>query len=159
MRRKLLPDLIIRHTDAKKSQSMRRAGERLSHLNQLNTIHLNRTPIKSVQKDTRYARSPLRRDRTVLVVDDFCTNGYSLEAARLNIMRTGAEVICVSWLKTINTDYLELIPSSNWDPYSPIKHDSLPGHIQRHSYGEAVAENRAASEVDEKFRAFCNWRW
>jgi len=160
-RKKLLPDLIVRHTTARKSQRVRRAGGRLSHLDQLNTICLNATPIRNRQTGSRYVRSPLRRGKTVLVVDDFCTQGYSLDAARLYIAQTGAQAILVSWLRTINSDYLQLMPRADvsWNPYEPQEFETLPGGTKRHPYRGTVAEDEAASEVDEKFDRFCSWSW
>ena len=66
-----------------------------------------------------YVQSPLRPGRFVLVVDDFCTQGNSFEAARAYVERTGARAICLGWLKTINTDYLKIAdPPGIVDPYA-----------------------------------------
>ncbi len=155
---RFLPDLIIRHTDAKKLQAARTAGTHVSHLDQLNTICLNPNPMKNLDQSMKYKKSPLKKGKTVLVIDDFCTRGYSLEAARLNIMQTGARVICVSWLKTINTGYEEIKDKKSWNPYTPQVH-TKPKNINVHSYYGAIAEKSAADEVDEKFKRFCAWEW
>jgi hypothetical protein len=104
LRKKYLPDLIIRHTLAPKSQTVRMQGSAVDPLDQLNTIHLNRNPTKNTKGD-RYVSSPLGPGKTILVVDDICTEGNAFEAARAYIESTGAKVICLAWLKTIKRDY------------------------------------------------------
>ena len=76
-----LPDLINRHHASVKSQTATAAQK--TFLNQLNTLHLNRYP-------RRYDRPPNKgalnlKTSTFLVVDDFCTNGRSLDVARAYI--------------------------------------------------------------------------
>lgn len=104
VRKKYLPDLILRHKTALKSQTARNTGQAVDITNQLSTIHLNRLPKKGVDQAS-YAKPPILRDRTILVVDDFCTAGNSFEGARAFIEAAGARMIALSWLKTINTDY------------------------------------------------------
>jgi hypothetical protein len=118
LQRRHLPNLILRHTAARKSQTARTSGLVVDHLNQLNMIHLNKHPVKDKQGRT-YVSSPLKAGKTVLVVDDFCTEGNSFEAARAYIERTGARTICLCWLKTINSDYRVITKApSIVDPYA-----------------------------------------
>ncbi|MFM5035102.1 phosphoribosyltransferase [Aeromonas media] len=102
-RKGYLHNLIERHTTAQKSQTARNKGIAIDHHNQINTITLTRLPIKNYSQ--QYTNPPLRRGKTVLLVDDICTKGYSLDAARKYIERTGARTIMVSWLKTINPTF------------------------------------------------------
>lgn len=151
-----IPDLIIRHTTALKSQTARNSGQQLSHLNQLNTINLNRNPSRS--PTVKYKNSPLGRNKTVLLVDDICTNGYSLEAARAYIQQTGAKVIMAAWLKTINTDIHELAKTASFDPYKPTRFILSPIR-KSHSYRENLVDHMAPTELTRSFNSYTNWNW
>lgn len=150
-----LRDLIVRHTDAPKSQTDRTGA---SHYRQLNTIHVNRSPLKSLG-NTRYKNSPLRGGRTVLVVDDFCTAGYSLEAARNYIEQTGASVICATFLKTINTDYRQLTRLKRFNPYTPNRFKDDDGRIAVHTYRSHIVDRAAPGELTEALRRYDEWDW
>lgn len=151
-----IPDLIIRHTTALKSQNARNAGQAISHINQLNSIHLNPTPSKT--STSKYVRSPLTRGKTVLLVDDICTNGYSLESARTFIEQTGANVIMVSWLKTINTDIHQLNEFNKFDPYMANKFLAAP--VRRlHTYRDNIVDHEAPVELTLAFSSYTNWQW
>lgn len=155
-RKNYLPDLIVRHTTAQKSQTARNSGKALDHLNQLNTIVLNRAPMRSSTE--RYKNPPLGKGKTVLVIDDICTKGYSLESARTFIEKTGSAVIMVSWLKTINTDIEELAPYGKFDPYKPAHFKDA--RIQKvHSYRRNIVDSLAPEELTEIFRSYTNWEW
>ncbi len=107
-------DLFVRHTPAVDSGEARVRGE--GHLinfpNQSNTVRLNED----------------RRDRIegkrVLVVDDFETQGYSMECARNLLMQAGAaDVLCVSVSKYQKPRQV-VTPAEgySWDPYLPTTH-------------------------------------
>ncbi|WP_261326969.1 phosphoribosyltransferase [Rhizobium leguminosarum] len=93
LRASYLVDLVERHAPAQKSQTARQQGIALDHGNQLSTIRLRRDPLKPGQLGGRYKASPLKPGKTVLVVDDILTEGFSLEAARAFVKATGADVI------------------------------------------------------------------
>src|SRR3546814_7714469 len=78
--------------------------------NQLNTIRLNPAPVRGVGGKP-YKSPPARGGKRILVVDDICTEGNSFEAARAYLRAAGAQAVCVSWLKTINTDYRAVSPA------------------------------------------------
>lgn len=155
-RKNYLPDLIIRHTTAMKSQTARNSGKALDHLNQLNTIVLNRAPMRSATE--RYKNPPLGKGKAVLVIDDICTKGYSLESARTYIEQTGSSVIMVSWLKTINTDIEELAPYEKFDPYKPTQFGGAKVS-KVHSYRNNIVDYLAPEELKEIFRSYTNWDW
>jgi hypothetical protein len=158
LQRRFLPDLIIRHTAAMKSQSARVAGKSVDHLNQLNTIHLNKYPLKD-KRGGRYVQSPLRPGRSVRVVDDFCTQGNSFEAARAYVERTGARAICLGWLKTINTDYLKIAdPPGIVDPYAPNHFAKSPKQVAQ-SYHSAIRNSSAMSNLQVIFKSYYKWEW
>jgi hypothetical protein len=86
------PDLIVRHKISIKSQTA--AAAQKTFLNQLNTLHLNRHP-------RHYERAPYKtpiylRDKHVLVVDDFCTNGRSLDVAEHTSRLPEAALFCLA---------------------------------------------------------------
>ena len=113
-RKQYAEDLFVRHKLAIDSGEARTRGE--GHLvnfpNQSNTVCLNGE----------------RRDRiegkTVLVVDDFETQGYSMECARNLLMQAGAaDVLCVSVSKYQKPRQV-ITPAEgySWDPYLPTTH-------------------------------------
>jgi hypoxanthine phosphoribosyltransferase len=109
-----LHDLIERHTTATKSQTARNQGIVFDHHNQFNTIKLNKLPTKNY--GNVYKNAPLKRGKTVLLVDKICTKGWSLEAARKFVEGTGSKTIMITWLKTINTDIQTIVATPKFDP-------------------------------------------
>ena len=155
-RKKYLKDLIIRHTTAQKSAYARSEGRKLDHLNQINTIKLNPYPLQSEEK--RYKNCPLKQGKTVLLIDDFCTQGYSLEAARVYVEQTGAKAICLSLLKTISRDYERIDKIDKFSPFQPNQFHSL-GHIIRHPYKNYISNPSAHEEIGSKLSAYDQWQW
>ena len=82
----------------------------LDHATQLNSIHLTQKPSRYGAKP--YATSPFTKPRSVLVVDDFTTEGYGLDSARayLRSVSTVRDIILVSFLRFPNRDLHELHP-------------------------------------------------
>jgi hypoxanthine phosphoribosyltransferase len=156
-RKKFFPDLVVRHTTATKSATTRAAGGSVDHDNQLNTIRVN----KAIQKGKGevYKSFPIARGKTVLLVDDFCTRGYSLEAGRLFLAQTGASVICMSWLKTINSDYTRLVGVPNFDPYTPRTFAIKDANLRTYPYRDFISDPYAPEEIDNKLRAYDTWKW
>jgi hypothetical protein len=155
-RKKFLPDLILRHTTATKLQHARNAGVSVGHKNQLDTIQLNRAPLKSAT--ARYTSSPLGRGKMILLVDDICTRGFSLESARTFIEQTGTGAIMVSWLKTINTNIERLAPFRKFDPYQPTTLEQ-PRVITTYEYKAHLSSRDAPEELDRMLKAYDKWDW
>lgn len=155
-RKAYLPDLITRHTTAVKSQTARNTGVSLDHLNQLNTICLNPHPMGRGNKP--YKASPLGKGKTVLVIDDICTKGYSLEAARVYIEQTGSQVITASWLKTINTDIEVLSSPPKFNPYVPTKFTGA-GVQKTLGYHGNLGNYLAPGELAKRFAEYEDWDW
>jgi len=155
-RKTYIPDLIIRHKKALKSQDARNANVPIDHLNQLNTIKLNKTPRRSAKN--LFKNPPLKRGKTVLLIDDICTRGYSLESARAYIERTGAKVIMASWLKTINTDIETLGAQINFDPYVENTFKSAAKGVI-HGYRANFTDLLAPTELTNQFKAYEDWDW
>lgn len=104
------PNLLIRHRPAVKLAYARRRGEDPGFVDQVNTVHVNGDYRKKM------------RGHEILVVDDFCTEGYSFECAR-NLLLTAeaSRVVCVGfgryhdgyWIQTPSFD------AASWDPFAP----------------------------------------
>lgn len=158
LRKSYLPDLLVRHKRATKSQNARIAGEAVDVTNQLNTVHLNRKPLRNMTGN-RYKSSPTRSGKTVLLVDDFCTQGNSFEAGRALINATGARTICLSWLKTISTDYRAVSPELTVaNPYIPQTIGFSPKTVS-YSYGSAVVSPAAEGSLDALYQRYRSWTW
>jgi hypoxanthine phosphoribosyltransferase len=157
LRKRYLPDLIVRHTTAPKSQTARLQKKEVNPLDQLNTIHLNPSPQKS-QKGDVYASPPLRRAKTVLVVDDICTEGNAFEAARAYIENTGAKAICLGWLKTIRRDYNAFAQIPKLKPYEANLLTSAP---QRNAYwfNQQIRNEHATADLGDVFDRYYKWQW
>ena len=153
-RARYLPDLVQRHTTV---LSSRHHKQQVNHLTHLNSISLNKCPAKGER--STYKTSPLKPGKTVLIVDDFCTRGQSLEAARINLQATGANVVMISWLKTINTDYQQVTTARSLDPYTPTQWREDELQVQTHPYSSALTDETAASELRTKLQQYGAWDW
>jgi hypothetical protein len=152
-----LRDFIIRHIATVPSRTLRNQGRPVNHKRQLDSINLNQFPLKSPDKS--YKRCPVVAGRTVLVIDDICTSGYSLEAARIFVEQTGARVIGMSWLKTINRSYEKIVqPIAKFNPFEANTFDPVAG-IQSYPYNHIITDKYAAEELDQKLRDYQNWTW
>jgi hypoxanthine phosphoribosyltransferase len=159
LRTRYLPDLIVRHSTATKSQSARTSGQTVGHANQIETIRLEKLPTKSKHGE-RYKSPPIRAGKTVLVIDDICTQGNSFEAGRAYIEKTGARSISLAWLKTINTDYEAISgPLPIADPYSKmsIAVGKMPTTI--YHYSSAIKNGAATADLSEIFKRYYGWQW
>lgn len=156
-RKKYLKDLITRHTNAVKSSYARTQGKQLDHLNQLNTINLNSSPIKD-SSGKRYKNCPLQEGKTVLVIDDFCTQGYSLEAARVYIEQTGAKVILLSLLKTINKNYSKADIVKQFSPFQANRFTPIEKTLEYPFY-KHIIEKSADREIRHKLETYDEWKW
>jgi Haloacid dehalogenase-like hydrolase len=153
--KKYLPDLIERHETAEKLASARANNRNtINHLTPINTIKLNEYPMKS--KDNRYKKSPLKKNKTVLVIDDISTQGYSLESARLYIEKTGAKVILLSFLKTIFKEYEKI--ETIGDFQSPFQANTLsPPSIKKYPFWNYVVNKDGYQEIRLKLEEYENW--
>jgi len=155
-RKNYIPDLIQRHTTAIKSQTARNNNMQICHLNQLNTICLQPKPMKN--NTERYKKSPLKHGKRVLLIDDICTRGYSIESGRAYLEKTGAKVVMVTWLKTINTDIQMLDDIGDFDPYSVNTFSTAP--VKKIiSYSNNMVNHLAPQELQAQFQAYHNWEW
>ena len=158
LHKQYLPDLIIRHRRAEKSQTARAAGRTVGVENQLSTIKLNPAPRKG-PKGKPYKHNPLAKGKTILLVDDICTQGNSFEAGRTFIQATGAKAICLSWLKTINTNYNAIrSPPTISNPYQPLAvPNAVP--IVAYSYAQAIINSGATTDLASTHASYSGWNW
>ena len=148
-------DLIVRHTSAPKSQPIKAADRRF--VPQLNSIHLQRRPHRNLSDEAN--KSPLSlAGKTVLVVDDICTSGHSLEAARAYIEQAGGKVRLYSWLKTINVPYIRLTGKVELRPYES-NHVTNEPKSTAYKYGSAIVDPLAPHEISTIFDMFRRWDW
>lgn len=147
-----IPDLIVRHTTATKSQTSRAT---VDHLNQLRTIRLNPNPLKRGAE--RYASSPLCSGKTVLVIDDVCSKGMSFEAARAYLEATGCRVISVALLKALRHGY-EALHQLQMRPYQT----NTPTAVRvrkTYPYRDHLLSDAAAVELRDRLRRYRRWDW
>lgn len=155
-RKNYLPDLIVRHKTAQKSQTARIQGIQFDHHNQLNTIKLNSAPMKT--ETERYKASPLGRNKTLLLVDDICTKGWSLDAARKYVEQTGTKIIMVTWLKTINTNFCTIGDTGKFNPYKINHFIDIPMG-KEYNYHTYLVDHNASEELGEQLEQYLNWDW
>jgi hypoxanthine phosphoribosyltransferase len=106
-----------------------------------------------------YKNNPLFKDKTVLLVDDICTEGNSFEAGRAFIGATGAKVICLSWLKTINRSYNAVVGQVPiTDPYAQVQlAKKVP--VVGFPYGSAILDPKATTDLAELHKTYFDWKW
>jgi len=155
-RKDYIADLIHRHTTALKSQHYRKD---VNHQTQLDTIHLCQFPHKLVKGEMRqYAKCPIVPGKTVLVIDDVCTKGMSFEAARHYLMKAGAKVICVSFLKALKHSYesLSQVPLASAFAPNTIK-EVTPE--KTYSLALHVVDKQAQTELHDRLQRYQKWDW
>ena len=102
---------------------------------------------------------PVRWGKTVLLVDDFCTEGNSFEAGRAFINATGAKTICLSWLKTIKTDYRAISPPITIkNPYRATAPVSVPT-AKLYGYNGAIVSHAAQVDLADVYDRYFKWEW
>ncbi|WP_152964992.1 MULTISPECIES: phosphoribosyltransferase [Comamonas] len=146
-------NLILRHTTALKSTSVGANNRKFS--TQLSTIHLNKKYGK-YKKDPPKNPAPIK-GKQILVIDDMCTSGKSLECARQYLQAAGANVTLFSWLKTINTPYTAISPAINIDPYKKNEFQGEPQSID-YGYHENIVNAQAADEIKRCLQDFQAWK-
>lgn len=158
LRTRYIPDLILRHSAATKSQTARATGKSVGIDNQLSTILLNQTPSKGLA-GSPYKKLPIKAGKTVLLVDDFCTEGNSFEAGRAFIEATGARVLCLSWLKTINRDYRALAaPIKIPNPFKPLALSGTPA-TKAYGYHAGIVSRAAEIDLAQVYKRYFAWVW
>lgn len=146
-------DLLLRHAQAVKSQHIPAANR--TFLAQLNTIRINAHPHKNLGKAPKGAIK--LQGRKVLLVDDFCTSGRSLESARAYLEAAGATTRSFSWLKTINTSYMELAGLPTFNPFHPNTFTAEPASTPI-PYAQGIVDDEAPDEINRILRQYVMWK-
>jgi hypoxanthine phosphoribosyltransferase len=147
-----LRDLVYRHKDAPSQRREHMAKRESKPHVLLSTIHLRRKPLKNAEEAYK---NPLSiRGKRILVFDDFSTSGASLESVRAFLERAGANVLMVSWLKTINTGYTALRVKKDFDPYQPTDFAAADVESRFLGYGQYIVDHEAPQELDEALERF-----
>ncbi|VTT26653.1 Uncharacterised protein [Klebsiella pneumoniae] len=159
-RGKFLKDLFIRHTTADKSQHLRQRGGEVAITNQFNTVKINPYPIKNLKTGSRYVSPPKLKNKTIIVIDDFCTEGNAHETARIYLESLGANVISISWLKTINTDVKIYHSKKRLNPYETNTLQQTDLELSNIlSYRANLIGSDASDELNNKIRQYDHWDW
>lgn len=147
-----LYDVLLRHEDALKSSFQKAADRKFA--NQVNTLRLNQFPSKYGGKPRK---TPIALDgKCVLVVDDICTSGRSLDTARAYLAAAGAATILFSWLKTINTDFVSMTLPPQLSPFE-INVTKAEPITKSYGYSTNIVDPKAAKELDELLVKFREW--
>jgi len=153
-RKTFFPDLIERHTTAIKSAYA--SAQQKTFLNQLNTIRLNAYPHAYGSEKPR--KTPISLyGKTVLVVDDICTNGRSIDCARAYIEAAGGQALSFAWLKTINSSYLRMNPVPDLRPFQTNTIVQEPAS-QPYTYGGCIQDQEAPAEISVLLDKYKAWK-
>jgi hypothetical protein len=152
-RQTFFPDLIMRHMPAIKSAFAGAADKTFA--NQINTIRLNSYPHPYGGSDARKSAISLK-GKTVLVVDDICTNGRSLESARVYIEAAGGQALLFAWLKTINTSFLRMVAAPTLKPFKANALVAEPA-TQPYGYAAGIVDPSAPTEIATLLDAYKAW--
>lgn len=151
-RKKFCVDLLLRHKDAAKSQPTKAALRKFAV--QVNTLRLNRYPRQYGGEPS--ASQILLKGKTVLVVDDICTSGRSLDTARAYLAAASAQTILFSWLKTVNTDFVSMQPAPPLKPFEVNTIEAEPTSVS-FGYSGHIVDGLAPAEIDHLLKQFQEW--
>ena len=154
-RKPYLRNRIVRHTQSQKSQYLK--PEQKTFRNHLNTVYLNQKPRRYDRPEPPKAMLNLRSKR-VLVVDDFVTNGRSLDTARAYIEAAKGTATLFSWLKTVNTSFYHMQPDPVLNPYQANAVAAEPAATS-FGYGAHIVDSAASKELQTIFEAYNGWSW
>ncbi len=153
-RKTYFPDLIERHTSAVKSAFASNAEKTFA--NQFNTIKLNLHPHPYGNDEPRKSAIKLN-GKSVLIVDDICTNGRSLDCARAYIEAAGGKALSFAWLKTINTSYLRMNPAPALKPFQVNNIGNEPAS-QSYTYSAGILDQEAPAEISALLDKYKAWK-
>lgn len=153
-RKTFFPDLIERHTTSVKSAFA--SADQKTFANQLNTIKVNPYPHPYGTDEPR--KTPINlKGKTVLVVDDICTNGRSLDCARAYIEAAGGQALSFSWLKTINSSYLRMNPAPALKAFQVNAIQQEPASIS-YPYTDGIHDQEAPAEISALLDKYKSWQ-
>jgi Haloacid dehalogenase-like hydrolase len=144
-RERYVEDLLVRHTVATDSGEARLRQEPVDFSNQSNTMQLNPEHRQRI------------RGQFVVVIDDFTTDGYSGECARLLLLKAGAaKVACINIGKYGRyNSVISLTPNHAWDPYEPTEH---PANAFREISTYGQTDQAALTVIRDSYERVGRWR-
>jgi hypothetical protein len=92
------------------------------------------------------------------VVDDFCTNGRSLDVARAYIESAGGAAILFSWLKTINSSFMHMSLQPTLKPFEANNLVIEPSYAEYY-YSDHIVSKAAPTEIDAALAGYKKWQW
>lgn len=112
-RDKFKPRLLVRHSPAVDSGEARVAGKSVSFMNQVRTVCLNDDPATIEQI----------RGKSIVLIDDFITDGYSSEWARNLLLEAGAANVIAVAIGKYGYNFHCASPQAgiSWNPFEPSK--------------------------------------
>lgn len=112
-RDKFKPRLLVRHSPAVDSGEARAAGRSVSFMNQVGTVCLNDDPATVEQI----------RGKSIVLIDDFITDGYSSEWARNLLFEAGAANVITVTIGKYGSNFHCESPQTglSWNPFAPSK--------------------------------------
>jgi hypothetical protein len=112
-RDKFKPGLLARHSPAVDSGQARVKHQGVTFMNQVNTVCLNDDPNIAEQI----------RGKSIVVIDDFVTEGYSSECARNLLLKAGAASVTTVAIGKYGSGFKceSPRPGLNWSPFVPNK--------------------------------------
>lgn len=128
-KKRFLTDLLIRHTDAPKSQYQ---GRMRNIYDQFQTINVNA------------AHGDRLQGKSILVLDDFTTTGYSLETARRMLLQAGARDVVGLAIGKWGITYSITNIEKSWDPFQPCD-------LDRSDINVRVSNGQLTPTVDRYF--------
>lgn len=129
-----LPNLIVRHTTAPKSSQQ---GHARNIYDQFRTININPAYREKIA------------GKSVLVLDDYTTYGYSAETARKMLLMAGAsKVTAVAIAKWHWDQYFEANTQKAWNAFEPctLQQAAIPT-ILRHGTPNPIADNYFKNQI------------
>ena len=91
-------------------------------------------------------------------LDDFCTNGRSLDSARAYIEAAGGKAVLFSWLKTINMGFLHMNGAPQLQPFQANTIGREP-NVMNFDYTPYIVSDDAPAEIDRLLAAYREWKW
>lgn len=157
IRSRFLIDLVKRGREAPSQAATRRSRSQPKPDAQLSTILIEKFPLKT--RDGERYRTPIKLGgKRILVVDDFCTEGYTLDAVRNHLATVGATMVGVSVLKTINTAYHRLDVTTRLNRFALTEVPAAGVRAVNLGYDSHIVDTAAVTELRESFEQFRSYR-
>ena len=142
------PELIQRHSDSKKSATLRSRHHRgvgtelPKFTNQTNTIKLNPEDAAAVA------------GKEILLLDDFITEGYSTEAGRNYLLEGGGARVKVVVVGRFGSSMIELRSPREGLPFNPYEENSFAEKDFDRGYVAGTYDRQALDQFSERWALY-----